>query len=44
VLPLKSDYMAGAVGVTRKFTFGENSPVDLLARLLHRRAEEGSAL
>lgn len=39
-LPLKSDYMAGAVGLTRKFTFGENSPADLLARLLHRQAEE----
>lgn len=37
---LGSDYMAGAVGLTRKFTFGENSPADLLARLLHRRAEE----
>lgn len=39
-LDLRSDYMAGAVGLTRKFSFGENSPADLLARLLHRRAEE----
>ncbi len=42
-LPLKTDYMAGAVGLTRKFTFGEDSPADLLARLLHRRAEEVAA-
>jgi LysR family pca operon transcriptional activator len=42
-LPLKADYMAGAVGITRKSTFGENSHAELLARLLHRRAEEGSA-
>lgn len=39
-LDLKSEYMAGAVGLTRKFTFDENSPADLLARLLHRRAKE----
>lgn len=37
-LDLKSDFMAGAVGITRKFAFSENSPADLLARLLHRRA------
>lgn len=42
-LNLKSDYMAGAVGLTRKFTFDENSPADLLARLLHRRAKEDFA-
>jgi len=42
-LPLRSDTMAGAVGLTRKFTFGENSPADLLARLLHRRADEIAA-
>ena len=37
---LKSGYMSGAVGITRKFAFNENSPADLLARLLHRRAGE----
>lgn len=39
-IDLKSEYMAGAVGLTRKFTFDEDSPADLLARLLHRRVEE----
>lgn len=38
-LDLRADYLSGAVGITRKFTFNENSPADLLARLLHRRAE-----
>lgn len=42
-LDLRSEYMAGAVGLTRKFTFDENSPADLLARLLHRRAKEDPA-
>ncbi|MBN9888305.1 LysR substrate-binding domain-containing protein [Salipiger abyssi] len=42
-LDLRSEYMAGAVGLTRKFTFDENSPADLLARLLHRRAKEDAA-
>lgn len=39
-IPLHSDYMSGAIGLTRKFTFDENSPADRLARLLHRRAQE----
>ena len=39
-LDLRSTYMAGAVGLTRKFTFDEASHADLLARILHRRVEE----
>ncbi|MCR9283361.1 HTH-type transcriptional regulator CynR [Labrenzia sp. THAF191b] len=39
-IELRSDYMAGSVGITRRFTFNEDSPADLLARLLHKRAEE----
>ncbi|WP_188129189.1 LysR substrate-binding domain-containing protein [Lutimaribacter pacificus] len=42
-LDMKSDYMAGAVGITRKFSFNENSPADLLARLLHRQAGKVTA-
>ena len=42
-LDLRSKYMAGAVGLTRKFTFDEDSHADLLARLLHRRVEEDCA-
>ena len=38
-----SDYMVGAIGLTRKFTFDANSPADRLARLLHRRARDIAA-
>ncbi|GAA3876918.1 LysR substrate-binding domain-containing protein [Celeribacter arenosi] len=43
-LDLKADYMAGAVGITRKFAFGGDSPADLLARLLHRKAAQSDAI
>ena len=39
-IELSSDYMTGAIGLTRKFKFDDNSPADRLARLLHRRAAE----
>ncbi|MDV6227290.1 LysR substrate-binding domain-containing protein [Nitratireductor aquimarinus] len=39
-LDLKADYMAGAVGITRKFDFDKNSPTELLVRLLHKQAEQ----
>lgn len=42
-LDLRSDYMAGAVGLTRQFTFDADSPADLLARLLHERARDLTA-
>lgn len=39
-IEMSSDYMTGAIGLTRKFKFDDNSPADRLARLLHRRAAE----
>jgi len=42
-LNMKADYMSGAVGLTRKFAFGQNTPADLLASLLHQRAEQMAA-
>lgn len=42
-IALNSDYMVGAIGLTRKFTFDASSPVDRLARLLHRRARKMTA-
>jgi LysR family transcriptional regulator, pca operon transcriptional activator len=42
-LDMKAKYMSGAVGLTRKFAFGQNTPADLLATLLHRRADQMAA-
>lgn len=42
-LDMKADYMPGAVRLTREFAFDRNSPTDLLAMLLHRRAEQMTA-
>lgn len=39
-LELASGDMIGAIGLTRKFKFDDDSPADRLARLLHRRAAE----
>ena len=43
-LDMKAEYMSGAVGLTRKFAFSQNSPADLLATLLHRRADQTSGI
>ena len=42
-LDLAAEGMTGAVGLTRRFAFDADSPADLLARLLHRRAQEGAS-
>jgi len=42
-LDMKVDYMSGAVGMTRKSGIGQNSLVNLLVTLLHRRAAENTA-
>jgi LysR family pca operon transcriptional activator len=42
-IALNSDYMVGAIGLTRKFTFDADSPADRLARLLHRHAQRLTA-
>lgn len=38
-IAMNSDYMTGAIGLTRKFTFDADSPGDRLARLLHQHAQ-----
>ncbi len=42
-IALNSDYMVGAIGLTRKITFDVGSPADHLARLLHRHAQKLTA-